>query len=275
MPDGVTLEYNPADGSTMVAGINITDVTPDDTDFEETVSGDFHAVLKAVFQKIRGIFALLAGKLNIQQNALDEGKAMVIGSDGKLAPGVSGKVDAVDGVEPGADKNVKLTWGPYETKAGYEADKDNIPEGARVILAYEYPDNLPNSLLTMQSGTARPGILGADDNGAPVWLSRLYGVEGLYIKDTRDESEPPLFYINTGGHSLRWEFKRYNSCDNPFGANNGFYTLQTIVPWTNQYAGGGIPMQLAYNTGTSGGSGLLRIRKATNDTAWGAWGAVS
>jgi hypothetical protein len=79
------------------------------------------------------------GKLDIQQAADDEGKAMVIGPDGKLAPGVSGKVDSVDGVEPGGDKNVKLTH-IYVSAEDFEADKANIPAGARVVKLYESPE---------------------------------------------------------------------------------------------------------------------------------------
>jgi hypothetical protein len=85
--------------------------------------------------------ALFADKLDIQQDAGDEGKALIIGSDGKLTPGVSGKVDSVDGVEPTeGTKDVRLTY-TYETEAEYEADKDNIPEGARVVLLDKYPNN--------------------------------------------------------------------------------------------------------------------------------------
>jgi hypothetical protein len=84
-----------------------------------------------------------AGKVDVQQNASDEGKALVIGSGGAVGAGFSGVVDSVDGVgppDPETSKNVKLTY-TYETEAGFEADKDDIPEGARVVKLYEFPDN--------------------------------------------------------------------------------------------------------------------------------------
>jgi hypothetical protein len=94
--------------------------------------------------KVIGFDDLKTEKLDIRQDPADAGKAMVIGGNGDLIPGVSGKVDGVDGVEPEPNtKNVKLTW-IYETEGDYEADKDNIPEGARVIKLYEYPDNAVN-----------------------------------------------------------------------------------------------------------------------------------
>jgi hypothetical protein len=88
MPDGVTLDYAGSTGAVEVADIHAEGVTADDTDFEEIVSGGFHAVLLSVFKKIRGLFALTAGKVNIQQNASGAGKALVIGEDGGVAPGV-------------------------------------------------------------------------------------------------------------------------------------------------------------------------------------------
>jgi hypothetical protein len=88
MPDGVTLDYDAATGALEVADIHAENVTADDTDFGDTVSGGFHAVLLAVFGKIRGLFALLAGKVNIQQNTSDAGKALVIGEDGLVTTGV-------------------------------------------------------------------------------------------------------------------------------------------------------------------------------------------
>ncbi|MDR1252916.1 MAG: hypothetical protein LBK62_12270 [Treponema sp.] len=76
-----------------------------------------------------------------QQDPDDEGKAMIIGSNGKLTPGVSGKVDSVNGIPPDENKNVKTDY-IYQTEADFEAAKDNIPVGATVIKLYEYPKNL-------------------------------------------------------------------------------------------------------------------------------------
>ncbi|MDR2149858.1 MAG: hypothetical protein LBO67_03400 [Spirochaetaceae bacterium] len=74
-----------------------------------------------------------------QQDAADAGKAMVIGIDGKFTPGISGKVDSIDGLEPVADtKNVKLSY-VYDTEAEFNADSENIPVGARVIKLWEFP----------------------------------------------------------------------------------------------------------------------------------------
>jgi hypothetical protein len=91
----------------------------------------------------------LATKLDKQQDAADAGMAMVIGPDGKLIPGVAGKVDTVDGVEPGADKNVELTV--TMTRAEYDALEAPVGSGLyptlagkTVILSDVYPDNIPD-----------------------------------------------------------------------------------------------------------------------------------
>jgi hypothetical protein len=83
----------------------------------------------------------VAGKVDKQQDPADAGKALIIGETGELEPGVSGRVDTVEGLESDDNKNVRLTY-TYSTEAEYEADKDNVPDGARVIKLYEYPDNL-------------------------------------------------------------------------------------------------------------------------------------
>jgi hypothetical protein len=92
---------------------------------------------------------LESGKLDKQQSKDDAGKALVIGGSGKLEPGFSGVVDGVDGVgpaDPETSKNVKLTYS-YETETEFEEDKANIPEGARVVKLYEFPENIDASSL--------------------------------------------------------------------------------------------------------------------------------
>jgi hypothetical protein len=50
-------------------------------------------------------------------------------------------IQSVDGVDGEGSRNVQLTR-VYDTLEDFEADKDNIPNGARVVKLYEYPDNL-------------------------------------------------------------------------------------------------------------------------------------
>jgi hypothetical protein len=89
---------------------------------------------------VGAINELAAGKLSIQQDPDNAGKAMIITSTGELAPGVSGKVDSVNGIPPDENKNVQTDY-IYLTEADFEAAKDSIPVGATVIKMYEYPDN--------------------------------------------------------------------------------------------------------------------------------------
>jgi hypothetical protein len=85
--DGVTIGFRGSDGALEIHDVEMTDVTADITDYGDTVSGGFHAVLLGVFKKIRGLFSLVAGKVNVQQNTSDAGKAVIVGSDGKLITG--------------------------------------------------------------------------------------------------------------------------------------------------------------------------------------------
>jgi hypothetical protein len=57
-----------------------------------------------------------------------------------------GKVDKVNNITPDTSKNVKTDY-VYETEAGYEADKANIPTGATVVKLYEYPDNIAGFMI--------------------------------------------------------------------------------------------------------------------------------
>jgi hypothetical protein len=104
------------------------------------------AVLRVLFDEVAaeidGFTGGLADKLDVQQLKENAGLAVVVDADGKLSFGVAGKVDTVDGLDPEKDtKNVKLTW-VYETEKEFEADKGNIPKGARVVKTWEFPDNV-------------------------------------------------------------------------------------------------------------------------------------
>ena len=248
MPDGVTLDYDSATGATKVADINETNVAADDTDFDDTVSGGFLDVLLSVFEKIRGLFSLMAGKVNIQQNASDEGKAMVIGSDGKLGPGVSGKVDSIDGVGPEADtKNVKLSW-VYDTEADYEADKGNIPEGARVVKLYEYPENTiysadrPDLWPDLQEVDLGGGLYGIafggvfpDWSGGPLNKNTLYSISGWNPATGR--------IIKSGGGFQKgidatWHALGYHQWASAAYCNAGVVISSSSYVWINAAFGG-------------------------------------
>jgi hypothetical protein len=58
----------------------------------------------------------------------------------KLVGDRLGKVNTVDGLEPDTNKDIRLTY-TYSTETAYEADKNNVPDGARVVIQDKYPDN--------------------------------------------------------------------------------------------------------------------------------------
>jgi hypothetical protein len=89
---------------------------------------------------------LASAKLDIQQSPDDEGKAMVIGNDGRLSPGLSGKVDTVNNRAADGGKNVDTHI--LLTKAQYAAFEDPPESGLYPGLAgldvtitdVDYPD---------------------------------------------------------------------------------------------------------------------------------------
>jgi hypothetical protein len=141
---------------------------------------------------------LVSVKLNIQQSPDDEGKAMVIGSDGRLAPGVSGKVDSVDGVPPGGDKDVRLTYF-FDTEAEFDAASDTIPAGARVVKNYEYPA-APPGYSTDEVNTGKTWI-----DGKPIYRRAFTGniVAGVNVQTTVNLSGGADDLVDNGGW---WQF---------------------------------------------------------------------
>jgi hypothetical protein len=120
----------------------------------------------------RGINWLKAKKLSIQQNAADVGKAMVIGGDGKLAPGVSGKVDSVNGIRPDTDKDVKTDYA-YDNYNDYLADRANVPANAHVMIKNEFKDVYTGYMLVPDEINLEPTNRISDNHG--MWIADRAG----------------------------------------------------------------------------------------------------
>jgi hypothetical protein len=129
------------------------------------------------------------GLLPKQQDPAEAGKAMIIGPGGGLAPGVSGKVDSIDGVEPDSSKNVELTLemtkaehdaledppgsGLYPSLAGKAVTlADVYPTNARIIPVPEDYSTNEKPVLVNDHGTIRQKV---DLDGSPIWCKTFTG----------------------------------------------------------------------------------------------------
>lgn len=87
--------------------------------------------------------------------------------------------------------------------------------------------------------------------------------DGLDVKDTRNDNQPPSWYISTYPKTTVMEFK---TCSVLGLSGVGTYcTLQTVVPWNS--SSGGYPKQTAKVEKT----GKEYWRVGTSDSAWSAW----
>lgn len=87
--------------------------------------------------------------------------------------------------------------------------------------------------------------------------------DGLDVKDTRNDNQPPSWYITNYPQTTAMEFK---VCSKIGLSGVGTYcALQTIVPWND--ASGGYPKQTAKVEGT----GKEYWRVGTSASAWSSW----
>lgn len=87
--------------------------------------------------------------------------------------------------------------------------------------------------------------------------------DGLDVKDTRNDNQPPSWYITNYPKTTVMEFKNCSTIG--LSGVGAYCALQTIVPWDN--ASGGYPKQTAKVEGT----GKEYWRVGTSASAWSSW----
>lgn len=87
--------------------------------------------------------------------------------------------------------------------------------------------------------------------------------DGLDVKDTRNDNQPPSWYISNYPKTTVMEFK-YCSTIGLSGVGT-YCTLQTVVPWNDK--SGGYPKQTAKVEGT----GKEYWRVGTSESEWSSW----
>ena len=84
----------------------------------------------------------------------------------------------------------------------------------------------------------------------------------VFSKDTRNENQTPLYYMQNYKRGVAVEFKSRQSISAP--VNVGIYCiLLTLVLWSD--SSGGYPMQIAM------GTGHIAMRTGASNTSWGSW----
>lgn len=84
--------------------------------------------------------------------------------------------------------------------------------------------------------------------------------------DTRNNNNPPSWYMTQYPQSIVTEFKLISNINVGAILSGTFCNLTTIVSWGNP--SGGLPVQIATNNTNAG---CFTYRVATSDTSWGAW----
>ena len=114
---------------------------------------------------------------------------------------------------------------------------------------------------TGPAGSQGPqGIQGPKGDTGPQGPAGPQGPSGGSIADTRDDNQPPSWYITKHGCETVVEFKKASV----IGLSGDYYAvLVTLTPWF--YSSGGYPKQVAV-VGAD-----MYWRRGTSDSAWDGW----
>ena len=176
--------------------------------------------------------------------------SLIKGADGKN--GLNGK-DGVPG-KPGADGRTPYLHIAYaNSQDGKQGFSVSVSEGKSYIGTYtDYT----------QADSTDP---------AKYSWSRIKGEkgDGLDIKDTRNDNQPPSWYRKNYSLTTVREFKYQSTIEIPSGWRDGYYcTLETTVKWYNT-SGGRVTQKATLNSGQE----LYRVGSA-DDSAWGEWSNI-
>lgn len=115
---------------------------------------------------------------------------------------------------------------------------------------------------TGPAGSQGPqGIQGPKGDTGPQGPRGPQGPSGGEIKDTRNDNQPPSWYMKNHPHETVVEFKYASAIGLP--SNDTHATLVTFVQWSDYT--GGYPNQIAMNASD------IRWRRGASDSSWGAW----
>lgn len=176
--------------------------------------------------------------------------SLIKGADGKN--GLNGK-DGVPG-KPGVDGRTPYLHIAYaNSQDGKQGFSVSVSEGKSYIGTYtDYT----------QADSTDP---------AKYSWSRIKGEkgDGLDIKDTRNDNQPPSWYRKNYSLTTVREFKYQSTIEIPSGWRDGYYcTLETTVKWYNT-SGGRVTQKATLNSGQE----LYRVGSA-DDSAWGEWSNI-
>lgn len=118
---------------------------------------------------------------------------------------------------------------------------------------------------TGPAGSQGPqGIQGPKGATGPQGPIGPQGPSGGTIKDTRDDNQPPSWYMKNHANETVVEFKKASAIGLP--SNEQYVTLVTFVQYGD--SSGGYPMQICISIN------WIRFRHGDSDTKWRQWRAL-
>ena len=163
---------------------------------------------------------------------------------------------------PKGDKGATGPQGPAGARGATGATGPQGPKGETGATGPQGPTGKQGPTgPTGPAGSQGPqGIQGPKGDTGPKGPTGPQGPSGGRISDTRNDNQPPSWYMANHPHETVVEFKRA-SVIGLSGEN--YAVLVTLTPWND--SSGGYPKQVAV-VGAD-----MYWRRGTSDSAWGGW----
>ena len=167
---------------------------------------------------------------------------------------------------PKGDTGATGPQGPTGARGATGATGPQGPKGDAGATGPQGPTGKPGPTgPTGPAGSQGPqGIQGPKGPTGPQGPMGPQGPSGGAIKDTRNDNQPPSWYMENHPHETVVEFKNAKA----IGISGGdmFAVLVTFVPWQNHM--GGYPKQVCVH------GNVMFWRFGTSDASWNTWFSV-
>lgn len=163
---------------------------------------------------------------------------------------------------PKGDKGAAGPQGPAGARGATGAAGPQGPKGETGATGPQGPTGKQGPTgPTGPAGSQGPqGIQGPKGATGPQGPQGIQGPSGGDIKDTRDDNQPPSWYMKNHPQETAVELKKASV----IGLSDDIYAvLVTFTPWMDK--SGGYPKQVSFC------GGWLRFRKGASDAQWSGW----
>lgn len=276
--DGV---YIGTDGIALGQGslLNMTDDSP----FRVESDGDFHLGGK---DSNYINFDPFAGKLDINAGNIKMGSSNVASESyvDQKAEGITETVEDVNGRLTTMEQNASgFTWSIDETAIVSSVNEYYPSTSATELTGGSWSENAPTWTqgIYIWIRIKTTNGKGKIDYSKPVCITGNTGAkgekgdqgdrgiqgpkgDGLDLKDTRNDNQPPSWYVTNYPRTTAMEFKFCSVLGLP-NVDSTYCSLQTIIPWMDST--GGYPKQ----TAKVQENGKEYWRVGISDSKWGPW----